>query len=319
MTDTGYTLDTPAQISATDRLGFTLFMAVALHAVVILGSSFIDESAPVPVQSLEITLAQYESKNAPEKADFLAQSNQEGSGTSEERRLLSTTEQSVFQDQKIRNQSAQPTLDSADPVPIPPQALPKEVDRESQGESRSTQKVKRKVVSTYIAKKDQVDKKFREVETSSTQSMTGQSTSLMARSLEIANLQAQIRLQQEELSRRPKTRRLTSASTAQYDDAIYLNNWRERIENIGNMNYPEEARRKQLYGTLRMMVAILPDGSIQNIEILKSSGYKVLDDAAIRIVRLAAPFQPFNVEMRKSTDVLEIIRTWKFEKTAQVY
>lgn len=319
MTNTGYPLETSTQISATDRLGFTLFMAVALHAIIILGSSFVDESATVPVQSLEITLAQYKSEKAPEKADFLAQSNQEGSGTSEDRKLLSTTEQSNFQDKKIRNQAALPTPEAVDPIPVPPKAVPRQVERNSQGQSQSTQQVKRNVVSTKIEKKIQVEKKSIEVHTSSAQATPGQSTALLARSLEIANLQAQIRLQQEELSKRPKTRRLSSASTTQYDDAIYLNNWRERIESIGNMNYPEEARRKQLYGTLRMMVAILPDGSIKEIEILKSSGYKVLDDAAIRIVRLAAPFQPFNIEMRKSTDVLEIIRTWKFEKTAQLY
>jgi periplasmic protein TonB len=80
------------------------------------------------------------------------------------------------------------------------------------------------------------------------------------------------------------------------------------------MNYPEEARRDQLYGSLRLMVAITPDGTLKDVRILDSSGYKVLDDAAIRIVKQAAPFAPFPEEMRRNTDILEIIRTWQFRR-----
>ncbi|HRF87625.1 MAG TPA: energy transducer TonB, partial [Pseudomonadales bacterium] len=76
----------------------------------------------------------------------------------------------------------------------------------------------------------------------------------------------------------------------------------------------QEARRKKIYGQLRLVVSLLPDGSIHNIEILQSSGQRILDDAAIRIVRMAAPFAPFPHELRKDVDRLEIIRTWKFEK-----
>ena len=86
------------------------------------------------------------------------------------------------------------------------------------------------------------------------------------------------------------------------------------METVGNLNYPEEARREQLYGSLRLMVSITPDGGLKEVRILDSSGFKVLDDAAIRIVRQAAPFAPFPEEMRQSTDVLEIIRTWQFRK-----
>lgn len=104
-----------------------------------------------------------------------------------------------------------------------------------------------------------------------------------------------------------------------HDDAIYLDNWRRRIESVGNMNYPEEARRNNINGSLRLLVAISPDGSVVDIEILQSSGHSVLDNAAIRIVQMAAPFQPFTNEMRRTTDRLEIIRTWKFENRASVY
>ena len=83
---------------------------------------------------------------------------------------------------------------------------------------------------------------------------------------------------------------------------------------VGNLNYPGEARRRNLYGELRLLVSITPDGALQEVSVLESSGHKILDDAALRIVRLAAPFAPFPEEMRKSTDVLEIIRTWQFRK-----
>jgi len=149
--------------------------------------------------------------------------------------------------------------------------------------------------------------------------LAGTSTSLIARSLEIANLQAKLMLEQEKMARRPKVTRVTSASTLAHQDADYLEHWRQRIETLGNLNYPEEARRKEIHGSLRMLVTLRPDGSVQEVDILKSSGHALLDDAAIRIVQLASPFQPFPLEMRERTDLLEIIRTWKFEKETQVY
>ncbi len=309
--------ETPA-VTPIDRLGFTLFMAVALHAVVILGSNFVTEKPKPLSQTLEITLAQYKSEKAPEKADFLAQQNQQGSGTVEEKRLLSTTEASTFQDTEIHDQAAQaPTpVETPAPNPTPEPVVEKPT---SKVVVKNKQEIDRKVVTTTKPQKIKTPEKTKKTTEAKAQPSAGQSTSLLARSLEIANLQAQIKMQQEQFSKRPKTRRLTSVSTAAHEDAIYLDNWRRRIEMIGNLNYPQEARKNSLYGTLRVLVAIYPDGSLKNVEILQSSGVKTLDDAAVRIVQLAAPFQPFSVEMRKSTDVLEIIRTWKFEKTTHVY
>jgi protein TonB len=311
-------LTSPA-ISATDRLGFTLFMAVALHAVIILGSSFISSPTPPPVQTLEITLTQHIIEKPPEKIDFLAQANQLASGTIEEKRLPSTTERSTFQDTKIRTQSALPTPAADKPEPTPIINRAQETPVVDKGDSNQTDKIKRKVVTTVKEKQKKSITKPRKAESVSSQPKAGQSTSLLAKSLEIANLQAQIKMQQEQFAQRPKTRRLTSVSTTVHEDAVYLDNWRRHIERIGNLNYPEEARRQKLYGTLRVLVAILPDGSLKNVEITQSSGSKTLDEAAVRIVKLAAPFQPFSVEMRKTTDVLEIIRSWKFEKTTQLY
>lgn len=307
-----------APVSAVDRLGFTLFMAVALHAMVIMGAGFVSLPKQQPMKTLEITLAHQPSQTPVEDPDFLAQAAQQGSGQAKEKKLTATTEQSTFQDDKIQDQSAQPAPPTDLPLPVPVSPASPATNNDQQ-ETRKPQQASRQVVSTTDKSKERTSQPAQKTSAQPQQPASGNAQSLMARSLEIANLQAQIRLQQEQLAKRPRVRRLTSISTGIHKDAIYLDNWRRRIEMVGNLNYPEEAKRRKLYGTLRVMVAIKPDGSLKDIEILQSSGHPVLDDAAIRIVRLAAPFQPFSVEMRKDTDILEIIRTWKFEKTAQVY
>jgi periplasmic protein TonB len=93
--------------------------------------------------------------------------------------------------------------------------------------------------------------------------------------------------------------------------------WRAKVERIGNINYPDEARRRRLSGSLLLDVALNPDGSVQEITVRRSSGHKVLDDAAIRIVELASPFAPFPPDIRGEVDVLHVTRTWKFLNSNQ--
>lgn len=307
-------------VSALDRFGFTLFMAVALHAVVIFGSHFsFDPPQPAP-QTLEITLAQHPAETPPEDADFLAQTNQLASGTEEDAKLLSTTETSSFQDDRVRNQAATATPEpQVAPTPAPTPVTATAVAEQTAPQANTAPTPKPAVTTTAKKPEKLREKPKQPPKPKPAPSSGGASTSLLARSLEIANLQAQIEMQQQALAKRPKVRRLTAVSTKSYEDAIYMDNWRRRIVTVGNMNYPVDAHRKKLYGTLRVLVAILPDGSLKSVEVLQSSGHKALDDAAVRIVRLAAPFQPFTTEMKKNTDVLEIIRTWKFEKTTQLY
>jgi protein TonB len=130
----------------------------------------------------------------------------------------------------------------------------------------------------------------------------------------VATLKAQLDLQRQEFAKRPRRYTITSASTKADRDAIYLDNWRKRIEGVGNLNYPTAASEQGIYGTLRVLVAINPDGTVNDIRILRSSGERVLDEAAVRIVQLSAPFQPFPPAMRAEVDVLEIIRTWQFQR-----
>ena len=133
-------------------------------------------------------------------------------------------------------------------------------------------------------------------------------------SLTIASLQAQLDLKRQAYAKRPRRYTISSASTRRHQDALYLNNWRRRIEAVGNINYPAEARSQQIYGSLRMLVALLPDGQVDEIRILQSSDHSVLDDAAVEIVHLASPFDPFPEAIRAEADILEIVRTWRFHE-----
>jgi TonB family protein len=116
---------------------------------------------------------------------------------------------------------------------------------------------------------------------------------------------------------RPK-RHFVGARASEYRFAQYVDNWRQKIERIGNLNYPAEARNRKIYGSLQITVAIKANGEVESVEINRRSGHKVLDDAALRIVRLAAPFDPFPPNIRVDTDILHITRTWTFTKAEQV-
>ena len=126
----------------------------------------------------------------------------------------------------------------------------------------------------------------------------------------MASLQAQVDDKLEAYAKRPRHHWI-SASTREHAYASYMEAWRAKVERIGNANYPDS----RVYGDLRMLVVLSYDGTLKDVRILESSGHKSLDDAALRIVRLAAPYQQFPVEMRKKYDQLEIIRTWKFSRS----
>lgn len=112
-----------------------------------------------------------------------------------------------------------------------------------------------------------------------------------------------------------RVRRIDASSPETVEDSYYLDAWRRKVERIGALNYPAEARARRIYGTLRLRVSIEPDGALRGVELVESSGHRVLDDAALRIVRLAAPYAPFPPAMREQVDLLEIDRTWRFQRT----
>jgi len=281
--------DTDQDLSK-ERFGFTVFLSACFHGILILGIGFtyLDELSSAP--AMEITLAQYRSEIEPDEADFLAQENQVGSGTLAEAAAPSTPFESDFNADTIQEVQPLPqTATPADPVELQNEAVITAVSNDTRVDQQIDKESEDELPITEEASADEL-------------------------SSAIASLQAQLDRQRQEYARRPRKYTISSASTKKSQDALYLDTWRRRIEAVGNVNYPDSARRQEIYGSLRLLVAILPDGDVDDIQILQSSGFNVLDQAAIDIVRMAAPFAPFPEEMRPNVDILEIIRTWRFHE-----
>ena len=129
----------------------------------------------------------------------------------------------------------------------------------------------------------------------------------------IAELKKKISSHNQDLRLRPRRDTITAVS-AHREQTLYLEKWREQVEEVGNLHYPDEAREKKIFGSLRILVAIRVDGHVDDFSIMESSGYQVLDEAAEKIVRLAAPFDPLPEKISSETDILEIVRTWRFHE-----
>src|SRR6185369_6670153 len=138
-----------------------------------------------------------------------------------------------------------------------------------------------------------------------------QANEILQRSLEIARLEAKISRDWDAYQQRPR-RRFVGARTQEYRFARYVEDWRQKIERVGEMNYPQAARDQRMHGSLVVTVAIKADGSVEMVDINRPSGFRVLDDAARRIVQLAAPFSPLPPDITKDVDILHITRTWTF-------
>lgn len=300
----------------SDSFGFMLFLATLAHGALLFTLSFTLPPVEPPQQTLDVTLAQYPQSHPPEQADFIAQHHQRGSGTAERAATPATTEVAPLATTRAQTQAAQHT---PTPAAAPARAAPPANGRPSEQSGHQSSSTRPQVARETPSATATNQRRDSAHQSTPSAPQPSSSTSLLARSLEMASIQAQLDLTREERAKQPRVLRLTSAATRAHPYADYLDNWRRRVETVGNLNYPEQARRQGLEGTLRLLVALAPDGRVVDIKILASSGYRVLDDAAIRIVQLASPFQSFPVEMRKHVDRLEIIRTWKFEKQARVY
>jgi periplasmic protein TonB len=284
---------TEQAVDAGDRLSFTVFIALALHALLILGVSFKMPTPSLGSQTMEITLATYKVPKAPDKADFIAQQNQEASGTEDDARQLTTERQAEFADSQVRD---------VNPIPQETATAPNK-----KNDSQVITTIGKTTFTTQLQKNLIIEE-----EKIKRDGLLEDQTTITT---EIASLQAKLDKQRQEYAKRPRIRTLTSVSAKESFDAQYLNEWGEKVEYVGNRNYPQEALKKHITGRLRLSVVINPDGSIYQIDILQSSGQKILDDSARQIVRLSAPFAKFPPEIRLQSDRLQIIRTWKFEMT----
>lgn len=277
-------------VRPADRLGFTLLLAAAVHIALILGLSFSLAEPGQISKTLEITLSTFKSAEKPKQADYLAQDNQQGSGTLDKKAAPKTTERALFQDTQIKRVT---------PPAAPPASTRKQTAPKAAIASKAPQPNKTPVKTPSTKPEPQ-----------SRPAPVFDSSQL---SSEIASLEAQLSQEQQLYAKRPKIQRLNAASTMRDKGAWYKEEWRKKVERIGNLNYPAEARQQRIYGSLRLLVSINRDGSLYEVQLLESSGQTTLDQAALRIVRLAAPFAPFNKDLAEF-DRLEIIRTWRFDR-----
>lgn len=290
MSDTSQPIE--SSVSSGDRLSFTLFLAAVFHGLVILGLGFSYLNQPYTPPTFEVTLATHKSNLTPEDAQFQAQFNQEASGTTEKAQELTTTDPAPFADTRINE--------------VRP--LPETRQRQSSEAAELAQ------VSTSGSSSFQVSRQEND-ELEVQQEVEGQDQDIPYVSSEIASLRAKLDRQRQAAAQRPRKRHFTSVSTIAAAEAEYLNEWRQKIERVGNENFPEQALREGIVGQLRLVTVVKADGSIVSVEISESSGHSILDNAALQIVRQAAPFAPFPPEVRKDWDQMEIIRTWRFDIT----
>ncbi|MDH3354327.1 MAG: TonB family protein [Chromatiales bacterium] len=277
-----------------EPLGIAIFAAAALHLLVILGVNF-DFNDPSKMEqtprSLDVTLVQSKNSEAPKEADYLAQANQIGGGTVEE---------------KVRATSPPPTPkprneQRGEAVRSQQFAIPEQQIQQQQQRLLTSQQSKQQL-DVKESQREQIDKQL------------PSPAQMLMRSRQIDQAFAELREIRQLTAKKPRERYIT-ANTREYTFASYENSWRQKVERIGNLNYPEEARRKNVSGTLLLDVAIKPDGSLAGVKVIRSSGSQVLDDGAIYIVKLAAPFSPFTPEIRKKVDILHITRSWQFNHT----
>lgn len=328
-----------AKAVSSDRLIFTLLFSVIIHLVVVLGVSFDVFSKPTnaPVNNLDITLVKQQDKIVPEKADFLAQANNQGGGE------LDTPTPEPTPDAPVpvaETASSPPPVQKApqppEPEPKPVQQVvtkpeppaPKTVEATPKPENKPKREkppepkkqVKKLTQKSADRQVQQIEEKAETAideqaePTETVKALPSAQDLMMQTRNEISDLQDKLDRSTKALSERPKKRRI-SASTKEFAAASYMKAWEMKVERIGNMNYPQEARQQGVSGSLMLSVDINPDGSVPagGIVISRSSGHKVLDEAAVKIVRLGAPYAAIPKDVLKDNDMLTVIRTWKFE------
>lgn len=303
-------------VTPADRLTLTLCFALVVHAIVILGVSFAPPDRPAPrYDSLDVILVQQRSARGPDEASFLAQANLVGGGESK-RKLRPTTPFLAPFPERRADIAAAPPPGAVSRLEQAVKAMTKERRVKREVAEKSAPKQQRKVLvaeakSNHKAVVAEPAKKQRAAVQEPSTTPPASATMLISQSLAMASLNAELAQRLEARAKRPK-RKFISATTTEYRYAAYMEAWRTKVERVGNLNYPEEARRNKLAGSLILDVALRADGSVSGIAVRRPSGFKVLDDAAIRIVNLAQPFAPFPDNISGEVDILHITRSWQF-------
>jgi protein TonB len=263
--------------NSTERLKRSFSAALALHLLILLGLGFNVSPLSRPQASMAVTLSQYTGDPAPEKADFLAQSNQRGSGDNLDNLEATSDRRSAF-------------------------------DANSHGGMPATQPSPETLSTINLLAIHSLGPNYRGEQSEKSSQAQPENDS----SQSVGNIRAKLDRLVRRYSSLPKVSRMTSASTKTAEEAAYMHYFEQRIEQVGNYHYPLEARSRKLEGKVQLVVVITPNGNVRKISIASSSGSRVLDQAAVRSVRLAAPFRAFPSNLR-GQDEIHVIRTWQYQ------
>ena len=270
-------------------LAFALAFSLALHTFALFGIGFVlpdPRKAADFLKPLQVVLVNAKSKSRPTHADALAQANLDGGGNTAEDRIAKSPLPTLSDDQQFMPEQSAQRL----------QQLEQEA-RRLLTRSKSTHNVAQEKIRQQQEANEHAN-----------------GADLIQRSMEIARLEAQIDKSFDAYQKMPR-RKFIGARTREYRFAQYIEDWRIKVERIGNLNYPEMARQKKIYGNLQLTVSIRADGSVESVDVSRSSGQPILDAAAQRIVKLASPFPPLPADIRRDTDILSITRTWSFTQS----
>jgi protein TonB len=317
-------------IGPEDRLGLTICLAIIAHTLLVLGVSFAPEPAPQSkFEALEIILVSEKSNSAPDEADLLAQANLKGGGEAEKSDPPAAPVKAPLPAETANITSTPTPPVEAVPSPAPavaepaPSAVPSP-KTSADGAAAVAERLVNVVDDAKLALPD-TNPEAR-AESSAVQQLVSEqappqpqvespplptAAQLLTRSFALASLNAELQQRLDSHAKRPR-RKYVSANTREYRYAAYMEAWRAKVERVGNINYPRAARERQLSGNLLLDVAIDPDGSVREVTVRRSSGHKVLDDAAVRIVEMASPYAPFPPNVLEEVDILHITRTWRF-------
>ena len=270
-------------------LAAALSISLALHLIVaaVHFSPFDFNRIPSKEPPLEVALVNAKSATKPTKADILAQANLDGGGNTDEKRRAKT------------------------PLPV----MPKEPPTKSFSVAAQTPETRREQRPELMtqAKAEVAVQPQPAPEQTPERTDSPTAAQLMQKTLEAIRLEAHIAKDWDAYQRRPR-RQFIGAQAHEYRFARYVEDWRMKVERIGNLNYPEAARAQKLYGSLVLTVSIRADGSLEKVEVDRKSIHRILDAAAVKIVEMSAPFAPFPADIKRDTDILTITRTWTFAK-----
>lgn len=275
------------------RMALALLASAAVHGMV-LSTQFVQVNPLLfedPNLPMEVVLVNAKSADSPLNPDALAQVSLAGGGNTDEQRRLKS------------------------PLPASPKTQIGSEEAALQARVAELEQQARTLL-TQMQPGAQLQEQPRTAPPTPDQPALDASQ-LNQQAREMAQLQARISQQWDEYQQRPK-RAFVGANVREYAFARYVEDWVTKVERVGNVNYPEAARRQGIYGSLKLTVSIFANGRIEKVEIDRSSGSKILDAAAVRIVELAAPYAPFPEDMRKKADILSITRTWTFTRSDQL-